>query len=41
LSWWNYMLKGDTNAKKMFVGASCGLCNQVADYEYGHNTLLQ
>jgi hypothetical protein len=41
VSWWKYILSGDTTAKTMFVGSSCGLCNQMDQYEYGHNTLLQ
>jgi hypothetical protein len=41
IAWWQYMLNGDQEAKKMFVGDSCGLCNRNAEFEYGHNTLLQ
>jgi hypothetical protein len=41
LAWWQYMLKGDQTAKKMFVGDGCGLCNQTTEFEYGHNALLQ
>jgi hypothetical protein len=26
LGWLNWQLKGDANAKKMFVGADCELC---------------
>jgi Chlorophyllase enzyme len=41
LAWWKWQLKGDQEAKKMFVGSDCGLCKTPADFEYGHNTLLQ
>jgi hypothetical protein len=35
LAWWKYMLKDDAEAKKMFVGDGCGLCNKAEEYEYG------
>ena len=41
VAWWKYMLKGDQDAKKMFVGGDCGLCNRTAELEYGHNSLFQ
>jgi hypothetical protein len=41
VSWWQYMLNDDAEAKKMFVGDSCGLCDHDDDYEYGHNSLLK
>jgi Chlorophyllase enzyme len=41
IAWWKWQLKGDTEAKKMFVGDGCGLCNMKAEFEYGHNTKLQ
>jgi hypothetical protein len=41
LAWWNWQLNGDQNAKRMFVGSGCGLCSSPADFEYGHNDLLQ
>jgi Chlorophyllase enzyme len=41
VAWWKWQLKGDQEAKKMFIGPDCGLCKNPADYEYGHNTLLQ
>ena len=41
VAWWKYMLNGDQDAKKMFMGDSCGLCNRTAELEYGHNSLLQ
>jgi hypothetical protein len=38
IAWWKYQLNGDAEAKKMFVGADCGLCNKKDEYEYGvHN----
>jgi hypothetical protein len=41
LAWWKWQLNGDAQAKKMFVGDDCGLCNKADDFEYGHNSLLQ
>lgn len=41
VAWWKWQLNGDTEAKKMFVGDSCGLCNKKDEFEYGHNALLQ
>ena len=41
IAWWQYMLNGDETAKKMFIGDSCGLCKRDAEFEYGHNSLLQ
>ncbi|MCP4604153.1 MAG: hypothetical protein GY847_27135 [Proteobacteria bacterium] len=41
VAWWKYMLHGDQEAKKMFVGPDCGLCNQPEEFEYGTNSLLQ
>jgi len=41
VSWWKYIFFGDATAKGMFLGNSCGLCNQMDQYEYGHNSLLQ
>jgi hypothetical protein len=41
VSWWQYILNGDANAKTMFIGSSCGLCSSMDQYEYGHNTMLQ
>ncbi|MDB4975991.1 MAG: hypothetical protein JWN48_4332 [Myxococcaceae bacterium] len=40
VAWWKYILQGDGEAKKTFVGADCGLCNHKADYEYGQHGLL-
>jgi hypothetical protein len=41
VAWWKWQLEGDAEAKKMFVGAGCGLCNHLDDYEYGTNGLLK
>jgi hypothetical protein len=41
VAWWKWQLKGDQEAKKMFVGTDCGLCKSPADFEYGHNSMLQ
>jgi hypothetical protein len=38
-AWWDYMLKGDTTARNMFIGDSCGLCNKKEDFEYGQKGL--
>jgi hypothetical protein len=40
-AWWQYRLNDDPTAKTMFVGADCGLCDQDAAFDYGHNALLQ
>jgi hypothetical protein len=39
VAWWKMMLKGDADAKNMFVGASCGLCGKAADFDYGQKGL--
>jgi hypothetical protein len=39
IAWWKYQLNGDAEAKKMFVGADCGLCNSKEDFEYGAHNL--
>jgi hypothetical protein len=39
VAWWKYMLLGDQEARKMFVGADCGLCNHKDDYEFGGHNL--
>ena len=26
IAWWKWQLKGDEEAKKMFIGENCGLC---------------
>jgi hypothetical protein len=39
VAWWNYQLKGDAEAKKMFVGGDCGLCDQKDEFEFGAHNL--
>ncbi len=41
VAWWEYMLNGDEEAKKMFTGDDCGLCGKPDEFEYGHNDLLE
>lgn len=41
VAWWQWQLNGSQEAKKMFVGDNCGLCNRDSEFEYGHNSLLQ
>jgi len=41
VAWWQWQLKNDAAAKKMFVGDDCGLCNKADDLEYGHNNHLE
>lgn len=41
VAWWKWHLKGDLEAKKLFVGETCGLCGRASEIEYGHNSLLQ
>lgn len=41
VAWWKYLLNGDNDAKNMFLGDNCGLCNRATEFEYGHNSLLQ
>jgi hypothetical protein len=38
-AWWDYMLKGDTKARDMFIGDACGLCGKKDDFEYGEKGL--
>ena len=40
VAWFKYMLNGDQEAKKMFVGDDCGLCNKKDDFEFGNNGKL-
>ena len=40
MAWWKYMLNGDEEAKKMFVGPDCGLCNRADEFEYKANAHL-
>jgi hypothetical protein len=37
VAWWKYILNGDAEAKKMFAGSDCGLCNKQAEFEFGAN----
>jgi hypothetical protein len=39
VAWWKYMLNGDAEAKQMFVGDDCGLCNKKDDFEFGQRNL--
>jgi hypothetical protein len=39
IAWWKYMLQGDAEAKKMFVGADCGLCKSPDEFEFGAHEL--
>jgi hypothetical protein len=41
VAWWKYILNGDAEAQKMFVGSDCGLCNKTAEVEVGANALLK
>ena len=41
VAWWKWQLNGDQQAKNMFVGPNCGLCNSPADFEYGVNSRLR
>ena len=51
VAWFDMMLKGDAEAKKMYVGADCTLCDGTAypsmwdpgtpSLTYGHNALLE
>ena len=41
VAWWDWQLKGDQTAKPTFIGDACDLCNRDAEFEYGHNSLLQ
>ncbi len=39
VAWWKYMLQGDPEARKMFVGTDCGLCSKKDEYEFGEHNL--
>jgi hypothetical protein len=41
VAWWKWQLSDDQDAKKMFVGDDCGLCNKADELDYGHNDLLK
>jgi hypothetical protein len=39
VAWWKDQLNGDAEAKKMFVGDDCGLCNSKDEFELGARDL--
>jgi len=39
LAWWKYILNGDAESKKYFVGTDCKLCNRAEEFEFGQNGL--
>ena len=39
IAWWKYMLNGDVEARRMFIGTDCGLCNKKDEYEFGQYNL--
>ncbi|HEX5657871.1 MAG TPA: hypothetical protein VFX59_11785 [Polyangiales bacterium] len=39
INWWKYILNGDAEAKKWFVGSDCTLCTEKTAYEYGQRDL--
>jgi hypothetical protein len=39
VAWWQYILSGDAEAKKMFVGDDCGFCNSKDEFEFGEHGL--
>jgi Chlorophyllase enzyme len=39
IAWWKYILNDDPEAKKMFVGADCGLCKSKDEFEFGQHNL--
>ncbi|HMJ11533.1 MAG TPA: hypothetical protein VK524_08990 [Polyangiaceae bacterium] len=41
VAWWDWQLKGSAEAKAMFLGDSCGFCNEPTEFAYGHNALLR
>jgi hypothetical protein len=38
-AWWKYILNGDAEAKKFFVGTDCKLCNRAAEFDFGQKGL--
>jgi hypothetical protein len=36
---WKLIFNADSVAQKLFVGESCGLCGQSADFDYGEKGL--
>jgi hypothetical protein len=41
VAWWQWQLNGDEDAKKMFVGSDCKLCNRASEFDYGTNSMLK
>jgi len=41
IAWWQFMLNGDEEAKKTFVGSDCVLCNRADEFEYGVNSTFK
>ena len=39
LVWWKYQLNADAEAKQLFVGSDCGLCNKTDQFDYGQQRL--
>ncbi|HEY6880888.1 MAG TPA: hypothetical protein VI299_22845, partial [Polyangiales bacterium] len=39
IAWWKYMLLGDAEAKRTFVGTDCKLCGERTAFEYGERGL--
>lgn len=37
--WFQMLLLNDANARNLFVGSNCGLCNHSTDYAYGEHGL--
>ncbi|MET0286810.1 MAG: hypothetical protein ABW352_20175 [Polyangiales bacterium] len=40
IGWWKFQLKGDAEAKRMFVGADCLFCREKTAFAYGVNSKL-
>lgn len=39
VAWWKMMFENDPASRAQFVGASCGLCGQASEFEYGEHGL--
>ncbi len=39
VAWLNFMLKGDTASRELFVGTDCGSCNRDDDFEFAQHGL--
>jgi hypothetical protein len=39
VAWWQMMFRSDATSRNMFVGSSCGLCNQASDFDFGEHGL--